>query len=287
MGVYSIVANDASVGTTIGSFDAIDTRNGDIRLRDGTTHAVGISYNAVRAAQTAATAMMARLRLTSADLEIAAGAADFVLASASGGGIATTSMGFAVPARWIALDLPAGPGNVVNLSLSQMGIEPADNYAIEAGFAHLAGDSPPAKWFDYAAAGAVMPHQGSVSSNGASTTIARTSLLAATVPSRYTKLVSGTWAHISDAALTTAEPQTAFVEVTSTIGDFEPQEYPTSGISPGLGTAASIGVWVEQDPLPFYFKKGANSTQTVTPFVTGLFTTTGADAFGYGIGLRK
>lgn len=287
MGVYSIVANDASVGTTIGTFDAIDTRNANIRLRDGTTRVVGVSYNAVRAAQTAATAMMARLRLTSADLGLAAGAADFVLASISGGGIATTSMGQAVPSRWIALDFAAGPGNIVNMALSQMGIEPGDNYAIEAGLAHVAGPAPPAKWFDYAALGGVMPHEGSVSSNGGSTTTARTSLTAATIPSRYSQLVSGTWLHISDAALTTAEPQTAFVEVTSTIGDFEPQEYPTSGITPGLGTAASIGVWVEQAPLPFYFSKGKGSTQTVEPFVTGLFTTNAADAFGYGIGLRE
>src|SRR3990167_6215757 len=152
MGVYSIVANDASVGTTIGTFDAIDTRNADIRLRDGTSHVVGIAYNAVRAAQTAGTAQMARLRLTSADLGVAAGASDFVLASVSGAGIATTSMGFSVPSRWIALDFPAGAGNVINLALSQMGIEPADNYCIQAGLAHTAGDMPPAKWFDMAAA---------------------------------------------------------------------------------------------------------------------------------------
>ena len=287
MGVYSIVANDASVGTTIGSFDAIDTRNGDIRLRDGTRRVVGIAYNAVRAAQTAGTAMMARLRLTSADLGVAGGAADFVLASVSGAGIATTSMGFSVPARWIALDLEAGPGNVCNLALSQMGIEPADNYAVQAGLAHVAGAMPPAKWFDYAASGGVMPRQGEASSNGSSTTTARTSLVAATIPSMYQQLVSGTFVGTPDAALATTEVHSSFVEVTSTIGDFEPQEYPTSGTSPGLGTAAAIGVWVEQDPLPFYFKKEAKSTQTVTPFVTGLATVTGADAYGYGIGLRE
>ena len=286
MGIYSIVANDASVGTTIGTFDPIDTRNGDIRLRDGTKAVVGMSVAAIRAAQTTGTAMMARLRLQSADLGLAAGAADFVLPSASGAGIATNSGGFAVPVSWIALDYPAGAGNVCNLFLSQMGIEPADNYSIEVGLAHLAGDAPPAQWFNFAALGGVMPRQGEVSSNGASTTTARTSLLAATIPSRYSQLVSGTWMHITDAAQTTAEPSSAFVEVTSTIGDFDPQEYPTTGISAGLGTIVGLGVFVEQPPIPFYFKKGSGSTQTVTPFVTGLATVTGADAYGYGIGLR-
>src|SRR3990172_4764960 len=123
-----------------------------------------VSVTAIRAAQTTGTAMMARLRLQSADLGLAAGAADFALPSASGAGIATNSGGFAVPVSWIALDFEAGGGNVVNLALSQMGIEPADNYSVEAGVAHLAGDSPPAKWFDYAALGGVMPRQGEVSS---------------------------------------------------------------------------------------------------------------------------
>ena len=111
--------------------------------------------------------------------------------------------------------------------------------------------------------------------------------MAATIPSKYQQLVSGTFVGTPDAALATTEVHSSFVEVTSTIGDFEPQEYPTSGTSPGLGTAAAIGVWVEQDPLPFYFRKEAKSTQTVTPFVTGLATVTGADAYGYGIGLRE
>jgi len=131
-----------------------------------------------------------------------------------------------------------------------------------------------------------MPRQGEVSSNGGSTTAARTSLTATTIPSVYSQLISGTWLNISDAAQTTTEESSAFVEVTSTIGDFDPQEWPTSGISAGLGTIVGLGVFVEQYPIPFYFKKGATSTQTVEPFVTGLTATTGADAFGYGIGLR-
>ena len=284
MGVYSIIANDASVGTTIGSFDAIDTRNGDIRLRDGTSRVVGISYCAVRAAQTAGTAMMARLRMTSADLGLAAGVADFALKSVSGAGIATTSMGFSVPAHWIPIDKAAGQGNIVNFSLSQMGIEPADNYAIQVGLSHLAGDSPPPPWFVASMSGGTLPHF-AVSSNGSSTTTARTSLVAATIPSTFSQLVSGTFLHTPDAALATTEVHSSFIELTSTIGDFETQEYPTSGTSPGLGTAAAIGVWVEQDPLPLYFKKGRGSTQTVTPFVTGLVAVTGADAYGYDIGI--
>ena len=284
--MHSIIANDASVGTTIGTFDAIDTRNANVRLRDGTTNVVGISYCAIRAAQTTGTGMMARLRMTSADLGIAAGAADFVLAQASGAGIATNSGGWGVPARWIAVDFPAAQGNILNYFLSQMGIEPADNYSIEVGTAHVAGQQPPAAWYAASMASAVLPHQGSVSSNGSSTTTARTSLVAATIPSRYSQLVSVTPIQMADAAQTGAEPSVAFIEIESTIGNFEPQEWPTSGISAGLGTIVGLGVFVEQPPLPFYFVKGQTSTQTVEPFVTGLATVTGANAYGYGIGLR-
>ena len=287
MAVHSVIANDASVGTTIGTFDPIDARNGNVRLRDGTTGVVGISYCAVRAAQTTGTAMMARLRLTSADLGVAAGAADFVLAHASGGGIATQSGGWGVPARWIPVDFPAAQGNVLNYFLSQMGIEPADNLSIQVGTAHVAGQQPPSQWYAAAMARAHLALQGSISSNGGSTTTARTSLTAATIPSRYTQLVSIVAHQAQDAVQTTAEPTTAFIEVESTIGNFEPQEWPTSGISPALaGTLVGLGLWVDNDPLPFYFVKGATSTQTVEPFVTGLGTQTAANAYGYGIGLR-
>ena len=287
MGVYSIVANDASVGTTIGSFDAIDTRNGDIRLRDGTSMVVGLSYCAVRAAQTTGTAMMGKIRMTSSDLGLASGDADFVIAQHSGAGVATQSGGWGVPARYVAIDFPAKAGNIVNLAFSQMGIEPADNWSIEAGISHVAEAPPPSPWFVAAQGGGVLAKQGEASSNGGSTTTARTSLLVTNISSKYTQLISGTFLQAADPLQTTAEPSVAFVELTSTIGDFDPQEWPTSGVSPALaGTLVGLGVFADQAPLPLYFKKGATSTQAVTPFVTGLGTVTGANAYGYGIGLR-
>lgn len=287
MGVYCIVANDASVGTTIGSFDAINTRNADIRLRDGTNHVIGIPYCAVPAAQTTGTATMARLRVQSADLALAAGAADFALAHVAGAGIATQSGGHGVPARWIPFEAKAGAGNVVNLFLSQMGIEPADNISIEAGIAHVAGAGPDGKWMDYAANGNVGPSQGSVSTNGGSTTTARTSLTATTVPSRFTKMIGATWLQAADAVQSTAEPVVAFVEVTSTIGDFDPEEWPTTGVAPALaGTLVGLGVFADQPPLPFYFVKSGASTPNIEPFVTSLGTVTGANAYGFDIRLR-
>jgi len=286
MGVYSIVSNDASVGTTIGSFDAIDTRNGTVSLRDGTNHVVGISYVIARAAQTTGTAMMARLRVSSADIGLAAGAADFMLSTASGAGIATNSGGWPSPVRWISTDWGAKAGTELSYSLSQSGIEPADNWSAQIGTAHAAGGMPPAKWFDAASVGGTLPLQGSVSSNGGSTTLARTTLVSTTIPGRFTQLVSWQPIGIGDAAQTTAEPSTSFAEITSTIGDFDLQEWPHAGTNAGLGTIVGTGLWLDQDPLPFYFKK-EGSNRTIEPFITGLGTTTGAQAYGYSMGLRE
>lgn len=291
MGVHSIVANDASVGTTIGAFDAIDTRNADVRLRDGTIRVVGISYVIARAAQTTATAMMARLRMTSADLGIAGGAADFMLRTASGGGVATQSGGWPSVVHFLPVDFAAGAGNVVNYALSQSGIEPADNWSVQVGTAHMAASgagNPPPAWFQAAMCGGILPLEGSVSSNGGSTTLARTSLTSNTIPGRFGQLVSWQPIGISDALQTTAEPQTAFSELVSTIGDFADQEWPHAGINAALaGTLVGTGLWLEQPPIPFYFSRPKGSTATIEPFVTGLGTTTGATAFGWSIGLKE
>ena len=91
MPMYCIVATDGTVGGTIGTFDAINTRNADIRLRKGTTQVVGLPVIVARTLTTAATAMMARIRITSADLGITN--QDFAVGTAGGGGRATRTRG--------------------------------------------------------------------------------------------------------------------------------------------------------------------------------------------------
>lgn len=283
-GVYSIVANDIAVGTTIGTFDAINTRNADIRLKEGTTGVVGLSFAGVPAAQTTATAVMGRLRFDSTDMGITG--EDFAVGATHGGGIATQSSAWGVPAEWIPVDWPALGGNVINLSFSQMGIEPADSWAVQAGVSHMAGASPPANWFIASMSGGIMPLQGSRSSNGGSTTTARTSMTSTTIPARFSQLVSFRGLNAFDPVPASGEADIAFWEITSTIGDFDPQEYPSSAAGPALaGTLVGPGVDVFQKPLPIYITKG-NQTETVEPFVTGLDTLAAANAYGYSVGLR-
>ncbi len=282
-GVYSIVANDESVGTTVGTFDAINTRNAEIRLKEGTSHVLGLSVVATPAAQTTATGMGGRLRFDSTDMGITG--EDFAVGQTHGGGIASNSGGWGIPVQWIPVDWPAGGGNVVNLSWSSIGIEPADSFAVQAGVHHLAGPSPPAEWGIAAMSGGTLPFQGSRSSNGGNTTTARTSLTSTTIPSRFSQLVSVMPMTIQDPAQATTDFDSSFMEITSTIGDFDPQEIPMPGIGAALGTVVGKGVAIWQLPIPMYMTKG-DQTETVEPFVTGLDTLGAANSYGYSIGLR-
>ena len=286
VGVHGIIANDAAVGGTIGTFDPIDTRNGDIRLRSKTTAVVGVAVAAARTAQTTGDAQLYRLRITSADLGLAAGSADFLLGMSSGGGTATNSGALFHAAEWEALDVPASGGNVVNAFLSQSGVESADSVEIEVALAHMTEiEPPPQTWFDRASVGGVLPKQGGISSNGGSTADARTSLTSQVIPAKFPYIVSQRNVQAQDPVPVAGEASLAFFEYTSTIGDWEPQEWPATAIGASLGTATGAGVHGNQPQLPFWFKK-ENQTETVEPFVDVLTAIGAANAFAWGLGLR-
>lgn len=284
MGVHGLVANDAAVGGTIGTFDAINTRNADLRLRDKTTAVVGLAVAVARTAQTTGDAQLYRLRMASDDLGVAN--QDFELGASSGGGTATNSGAPVFPVEWIPIDLEAKGGNVVNLFLSQMGIESADNVEIQVALAHVAGDDPPQEWYDKASVGATLPLQGNASSNGGSTAQARTSITAATIAARYRNLVSFRCLQAQDPVPVAGEAGLAFTDITSTIGNFGPQEWPVSPIGASLGTATGVGPYGWSPRLPFWFVK-EGQTETIEPFVTILTAVGAANAFGYGMGLRR
>lgn len=286
MGVYSIVSNDQSVGTTIGTFDPINSRNPTVELRAGTTGVVGVSVCMVRDVQTTGTAILGRLRIASADLNLAEGSADFHLGQAHGAGVASNSMPAGSIAEWLPLEIAARPNNTLTHAYSATGIEPADNVAIQVGTAHMTS-APPAVWFEASMAHATIPATGSVSSNGGSTTTARTSLTSVRIPARFGKLIGLRAVGIMDPATTSAEAMSSFVDITSTIGDFSPQEWPTNGVGASLGTVVGGGAHIDQPHLPFYFEKGTSGTETIEPFVTGLDTLSGAAAYGYGMLLRE
>ena len=284
--VFSIVANDTTVGTTIGTFDPIDTRNGNVSLTQGTVAVCGIACAAARVAQTTGTAMLARLRMSSPGLQVAAGSFDVALGYSTGGGIATQSGGFMSPVEFLPVDLPAHSNDVVNYFLSQMGIEPADNWAIQVGTLH-ADAKPPAWWYQYAGSGGIAPFHGAVSSNGGSTTTARTSLTSVTIPGYLHTCVGYRAIQAADAVQTTAEAEVSFTDLSTTIKGITPQEYPTDSVNAALaGTLVGLGLFDWTPILPQYWKKG-DGTETVEPFVTGALTTTGADAYGYGFLLRR
>ncbi len=288
MPLYSLIANDAAVGATIGTFDRIDTRNGNLQLVTGAHAIVGLTFVGAATAQTTGTAVMGRLRISARGSSI--NDETFAVGETHGGGIATQSSAWATPAEWIPVDWTRDdgvtPGLIVNLSFSQMGIEPADSWEVQAGMVHTSGDDPPDPWAIASLSGGHLAYQGGASSNGGSTADARTSLTAETIPGRFTQLVSWRGLQAQDAVAPTTEASVAFVDWISTIKDVTPQEWPMSGIGAALaGTLVGGGQAIWQPTMPMYATKDEND-RTIEPFADVLTAINAANAFGWGVGLR-
>src|SRR3990167_5436520 len=147
--LFQRMSTDASVGTTIGTFDAIDTRNANNILHDMAKVIVGHSVSGAQADQTTATATALRFRYVNAGASIAQGECDFLYSSGHGAGIATQSQGFAPGAGSVPAEPLPGPslGNTTgNYFASQAGIEPADNWSVVAGTLPGAGGPQPRGW---------------------------------------------------------------------------------------------------------------------------------------------
>ena len=288
--LHSRISTDASVGTTIGTFDAIDTRNGNNILQHDAKVVAGLYFSGVAADQTSATAVAGRLRFTNAGASVAAGEADFAVGETHGSGIATQSTGWWTPAEFIPYEVPPGPiGNTTcNLLFSQLGIEPGDNWSVVAGVLHGAGF--PALW-DWAVAGGLRFH-GSASSNGAgvSATTA-TSLTSTTILSKYRRLYG--WRPIAqaDPLGTTTEETVGFAALdtaATTISGMTPMELPMPSIGPNLlGTLVGGGVFGWQKILPMYAEVPGSNDRVLDPTLNLTTAVTAANAFGYSVGLRR
>ncbi len=288
MPLYSLIANDAAVGGTIDTFDPINTRNANLQLTTDADSIVGLTFVGAATAQTTGTAVMGRLRMTARGAGIVN--EDFAVGETHGGGVASQSGGWATPAEWIPVDWSDGitSGLVVNLAFSQIRIEPADNWEVQAGVAHFAGSRPSlaSEWSQASLSGGHLALQGGASSAGGSTLDARTTLTSVTIPGRFGQLVSWRGLQAQDALTASAEASLAFCDIQSTIGDLTPQEWPMSGIGAALaGTLVGAGIAIWQPSMPFYMEKD-NNDRTIEPFADILTAINAANAFGFGVGLR-
>ena len=154
----------------------------------------------------------------------------------------------------------------------------------------LHGAAVPPLW-DWAVAGALRPH-GSVSSNGAgvSATTA-TSLTASTILSKYRKLVSWRPSVTPDPLPTTAEEVVGWSALdtsTTTISGIGPLELPMGALGAALlGTLVGGGVVCNQPKLPIYSEITGTADRTLDVVLNLVTTRAAADAFGYGVGLRR
>jgi len=283
------MSTDASVGTTIGTFDPINTRNANNILDVDAKVIVGLMFAGARADQTTADATAGRLQFANSGASVSEGEAVFLTGTSHGSGIGTQSTGFFSPAEFIPYEVTGALGNTTsNLSFSQLGIESADNWSVVAGVLH--GAAVPPLW-DWAVAGALRPH-GSVSSNGAgvSATTA-TSLTASTILSKYRKLVSWRPSVTPDPLPTTAEEVVGWSALdtsTTTISGIGPLELPMGALGAALlGTLVGGGVVCNQPKLPIYSEITGTADRTLDVVLNLVTTRAAADAFGYGVGLRR
>ena len=288
--LFQRISTDASVGTTIGTFDAINTRNGDNRLDENARVILGLSFAGAPADQTTATAVAGRLRYENAGASIAAGEADFLVGSSHGAGVATQSQGWWLPAEFIPYEpMVSGTlGNTVgNLSFSQVGIEPADNWSVVAGVMH--GASIPPLW-DWNVAGVLRPH-GSASSNGAGVAATTaTSLTSTTILSKYRRIISWRPLTQADPLQTTTEECVGFAALdtaTTTFG-IAPNEHVMPALGAALlGTLVGGGLDGFQPALPMYVEVPGTSNQTLDVVLNLTTAVTAAMAFGYSVGVRR
>jgi hypothetical protein len=293
--IHNKQSTSTSVGTTIGSFDAISTRNGDNTLPDGCAGVYGLTFAGARIATTAAEAQMWRLRVTASALGYTN--EDFLVGHFNGAGIATNDMGTLNLAEFIPIQAEGQfSQSTVNFYLSQVGIESTDNVSCVVGpvsFTPKTGPAPPSEWFLARMAWpGRLPAQGSASSNGASlgtTANSDTSLVSTKVRAEFGAISSVRLIQAQDAVGTAGEEAVAWGRLdgaATTISGVGPQEWPFNAIGPALGTGVGGPVSGHVFPMPVWVTKGRQDV-TVDVNANVLTAITAANAFGYGLELRR
>lgn len=287
--MHSRVSADATVGTTIGTFDAIDTRNASNILPDKAHSVVGFIFAGGNIGNTAATTFCGILR---AKIEAIGWESDMQVGFSAGGGVATNSPGYFVPAEFLPVDLlglPNLPGSTVKFYFAQAGIEPGDNWSVVASPASIVGGMPPSEWMIMRAFGTIAPHINKASIGGTVTT-GGTGVSAGTItkPAGYTRLSGLRLLAIADAAQTAAEEVVGYGDLaagSNTVSGLSPLEVPMTALSACLGTTVA-GVGGVQPWLPLW-SETAMQEQTLDAICTLTTTITAADATAFGIGLRR
>ena len=287
--LFSRMSRDASVGTTIGTFDAIDTRNGNNILVANAAAILGHYFAGAAADQTTATAVTGRLRYENAGAGIAAGMCDMLVGESHGAGIATQSQGWWSPAEFIPHRWGGQLANTTgNYSFSQAGVEPADNWSVVAGTVN--GPGVPGIWPSLVARS--YAPDGWISSNGAGVAATTaTSLTTMSILSIFRKLVYWRPIQVQDPLPTTTEESVGYVALdtaTTTIGNLAPLEVPVPAIGAALlGTLVGGGINGWQPSLPIYAEVGSNANETLDAVLNLTTAITAANSFVPCVGVSR
>ena len=263
MCIYSKVTNNAAVGATANTFDALTS----ITLRSDARKTLGFWVEAAPATATAAEQVTGQIRLSSSDLGI--GSQVYSCPPYCGGSPAT-NIGFSTHnAEYIPFVNDAKGKEVVDVAYSTNLPDPTAANSVVAALLYDAGKTSSLgaesmrTWPDMApiARGAQNTSTATV------TTVAETAMTALTVPAWATEIV-GFKAIMVPNLMTAGEEVVGFVRFRSTIPDFEPQEWPfRAAIGAPLGTPVGLGANPQQ-----MFAMGTSfpmtgQSETITPNV--------------------
>ena len=299
--IHNRQSTATSVGATIGTFDPVNTRNGNNLLPSGCTGIYGMTYVGSRVAFTAALSKQTRLRIT----HPASGFNndDFLVGALTGAGIATNDQAADIAiAEFIPLQREGNlGGSSVNFFVSDAGQAATDASSVCAGpvsytaQSNLGGSgSPPKEWFDGRVSwpGHALPYQGSVGGAGAITGTAAnagTDLGNAIVRAEYNVICGFRLSMAPKVVGTAGEEAVAWGAqdtALSSTSNTSPQEWPFNAVLPTLGTPVGSPVAGHVYPMPAYIALPANDVTVDFTHNFNVAVTTGLSAT-WGAFLRK
>lgn len=265
--IHSRISTSTSAGATLGTFDALSTRNTNNQLPAGCTGIYGLTYVASRIAVTAALSKQTRLRVT----HPASGLNndDFLVGHLDGAGIGTNNQVAEIAiAEFIPIQREGAFGlSSVNFFVSDSGQAATDANSVCASpvsftpQSNLGGaGTPPKEWFDGRVSwpGWALPPQGGVSSNGAITGTAanaNTDMLSAIIRAEYNTIVGFRLTMAPKVVGTAGEEAVAWGAqdtALSSTSNTSPQEWPYNAVLPTLGTPVGTSVAGHVFPMPAY-----------------------------------
>lgn len=265
MTTFGKATSAALKGLTADTFDDIGT----ITLSDRASNVHGFLVSWAEAKRTAAEAIQAQLRWSSADNGI--GNQILTLLGATGGAPSTNIAPNGRQQMLIPLNLPVAPNSKFDFEFSTHLPDPTEGNDVALSVLFNDGEVGDLAQFWPG----MIPMEGSDAEAAAAvTTTTETAITNLEIPGWANEITGMAFNVAPDAAQTDDDPVVPTFILRSSFRDFDPQEYVGPSINSPLGTAVGDGLLVWGIYIPLSIPVPSTANQTVTPNVK--FTTTSA-----------